>query len=135
MSLWRSFVSITRSSRLLAHRGACGVVTTRGGHELRPGVGLAVASTLGLSLAAYFALVVDPLHADQSLEHEHETKIQAFHRDEEIRALRSRKSVDSFALERGLDTEALLKRYEESYFPPSSSGVARYDITQVARLV
>lgn len=92
-----------------------------------------VASTLGLSLAAYYALAVNPLHADRPSDHEHETKSQALHRDE-ISALRSRKSVDSFAVKTAKDTEEVLKRYEESNVPPSTSGVARYDITQVARL-
>ena len=138
MSLQRSFLPVTRSSRLAVPRWGTvsrHLLTTRNGaREDRPGIGLAVASTLGLSLATYYAFEVRPLYADRRPEHEFETGLQTSHINEDIRALRARKSVDSFAVTTK-DIERLLKRYEESYSGPSASGVARYDIAQVARLV
>jgi hypothetical protein len=139
MSLQRSFLPVTRSPLLTIHRGSTvtrRLLATRStGPEHRPGAGLAVASTLGLSLAAYYAAVAGPLHADGPPAREQEAKVQASLVNEDIHTLRSRKSVASFASGPAKDIEGLLKRYEESYVPSSTSGVARYDIAQLARLV
>ena len=138
MSLQRSLIPVARSSRFAIHRGDTvthRLFATQSGHEYRPRVGLAVASTLGLSLATYCTLAVGTLYADQRPNHELETEQQASYRDEELRALRSRKSVDNFAVGTPQDTEGRLKRYEESHTAPPISGIARYDIAQVARLV
>jgi hypothetical protein len=137
MSLQRSLFPITRSSLLVVPRGgtvARRLLTTRTARENRSGIGLVVTATLGLSLASYYALTVGPLHADRRLEHELETGVRDSYVNDDIRALRARKSVDSFSSE-GKDIERLLKRYEESYSGPSASGVARYDVAQVARSV
>ena len=67
-------------------------------HQL--GIGLAVASTLGLSLATYYAFEVGSLYADRRPEYELETGSKHhIYLNEDIHALRARKSVDNFSLE------------------------------------